>query len=261
MVPSFETLLIECDDGICTLTVNRPKKLNALNAQVLNDLESCFKWIADEDEVRGVILTGAGDRSFVAGADIGRFTELDAESGYRFALRGQQVFSRIEQLKKPVAAAVNGYALGGGCELAMACHLRTASEKARFGQPEVNLGILPGYGGTQRLPRLVGRGRALELILTGDQIDAHRAYEIGLVNVVTDHANLLQETRELLKTVLSKAPLAVALSLEAVRMSDLTLDQGLEFEAVQFGQACGTSDFKEGVAAFLERRKPAFKGS
>lgn len=262
MVPSFETLLTECDEnGLCTVTINRPQKLNALNAQVLDDLESCFTWIEDEEKVRGVILTGAGEKSFVAGADIGRFQELDAESGYRFALRGQQVFNQIEQLKKPVVAAVNGYALGGGCELAMACHLRTAGERARFGQPEVNLGILPGYGGTQRLPRLIGAGRALELILTGEQIDAHRAYEIGLVNVVAADENLLQDTRDLLMTILSKAPHAVALSIEAVRMSDLTLEQGLEFEATQFGQACGTADFKEGVAAFLERREPSFKGS
>jgi enoyl-CoA hydratase len=258
----FETLLCECDDdGICVVTVNRPDKLNALNAQVLDDLESCFEWVADADEVKGVVLTGAGPKSFVAGADISKFTELDAESGYRFALRGQEVFNRIERSRKLVVAAVNGFALGGGCELAMACHLRTASTSARFGQPEVNLGILPGYGGTQRLPKLVGKGRATELILTGDQIDAQRAYEIGLVNLVTEPDSLLEITKELVRKVASKAPIAVALSIEAIRMSDVALDQGMEFEAVQFGQACGTSDFEEGVAAFLERRKPTFEGS
>ena len=262
MSQKFETLLYECDEeGICTVTINRPDKLNALSAQVLDDLESCFAQIAEDDRARGVILTGAGEKSFVAGADIRKFSELDVESGYRFALRGQAVFNQIEQLKKPVIAAVNGYALGGGCELAMACHLRTASENATFGQPEVNLGILPGYGGTQRLPKLVGRGRAMELILTGSQIDARRAFEIGLVNLVTSVDGLMDETRELMRTILSRAPIAVALSIEALRMSDLTIDQGLEFEAIQFGQACGTIDFQEGVAAFLERRKPDFKGN
>ena len=262
MSQTFETLLYECDDdGECTVRINRPEKLNALNAQVIDDLDACFAAIADDDSVRGVILTGSGEKSFVAGADIARFTELDAESGYRFALRGQAVFNRIEQLKKPVIAAVNGYALGGGCELAMACHLRVASDNAMFGQPEVNLGILPGYGGTQRLPRLVGRGRAVELILSGAQIDARRAFEIGLVNLVVEPAELLASAQKMLGTILSKSPIAVGLAIEALRMSDLSIDQGLEFEAVQFGQACGTDDFEEGVAAFLERRKPEFKGN
>jgi enoyl-CoA hydratase len=259
---SFETLLVELDDeGICTVTVNRPDKLNALNDQVLDDLATCFSETGDDDQVRGTILTGAGEKSFVAGADIGRFPELDAESGYQFALRGQAVFNLIEESRKPVIAAVNGYALGGGCELAMACHLRTASENARFGQPEVGLGILPGYGGTQRLPRLVGLGRATELILTGDQIDAHRAYDIGLVNLVTSAEELSTATRDMMRKIISKAPVAVGLSIDALRMSELPLEQGLEFEAVQFGHACGSADFQEGVAAFLERRKPVFKGS
>jgi enoyl-CoA hydratase len=262
MSQNFETLTFECDEeGICQVTINRPDKLNALNAQVLDDLESCFNQIEVDDRVRGVIITGSGEKSFVAGADIRKFKDLDAESGYRFALRGQAVFNQIERLGKPVIAAVNGYALGGGCELAMACHLRTASDNARFGQPEVNLGILPGYGGTQRLPKLVGRGRAMELILTGVQIDANRAFEIGLVNLVTSSDELIDSTSDLLRTILSKAPTAVALSIEALRMSDLDIDQGLEFEAAQFGQACGTNDFQEGVDAFLERRKPEFKGS
>ena len=261
MTENFETLIVSTDDdGICLVTINRPDKLNALNAQVITDLESVFAAIRTDEDVRAVILTGAGEKSFVAGADIRRFTELDSESGYQFARRGQTVFDSIEQQRKPVVAAVNGYALGGGCELAMACHLRMASTNARFGQPEVNLGILPGYGGSQRLPRLVGRGRAMELILTGNQIDAHRAYEIGLANMVCDPDALLAETRNFVRGILEKAPLALGLAIEAVLMSDVPLDQGQEFEAVQFGQACGSADFKEGVNAFLERRKPEFSG-
>lgn len=259
---SFETLLVEVDDeGVATVTVNRPDKLNALNATVMDDLEACFAALGSDSGARGVILTGAGPKSFVAGADIARFTELDAESGHAFALRGQSVFNRIETLGKPVVAAVNGYALGGGCELALACHLRVASENARFGQPEVNLGILPGYGGTQRLPRLVGRGRALEMILTGDAVTAQRAFEIGLVNRVVPADELLATARTLILGILAKAPLAVSMALDAVRMSDMPLDQGQEFEAVLFGQACGTDDFKEGVAAFLEKRQPRFDGN
>ncbi len=259
---TFKTLLYTCDEnGISIVTINRPDKLNALNEQVMDDLSACFTQIAEDDTVRGVILTGAGEKSFVAGADIKQFTQLDAESGYRFALRGQAVFNQIEQLTKPVVAAVNGFALGGGCELAIACHLRIASQNAVFGQPEVNLGILPGYGGTQRLPRLIGRGRAMEMILTGAHIDAARAYDIGLANAVTPASELLERSHELMLDIVSKSPIAVALSIEALRMSDLGIDQGLEFEAVQFGQACGTHDFKEGVAAFLERRKPMFGGN
>jgi enoyl-CoA hydratase len=262
MAPSFETLLLTvAEDGIATVTINRPEKLNALNSQVMDDLDTCFEALESDPNVHGVVLTGSGPKSFVAGADIGRFSELDAESGHAFSLRGQSVFNRIENLGKPVIAAVNGYALGGGCELAMACHLRVASENARFGQPEVNLGILPGYGGTQRLPRLVGRGRAIEMILTGDPITAQRAYEIGLVNRIATADELLSTARELLAGILAKAPLAVRMSLDAVRMSDLALDQGQEYEAVLFGQACATEDFKEGVAAFLERRTARFTGN
>jgi enoyl-CoA hydratase len=262
MENSYETLSVALDDdGIATVTINRPEKLNALNAQVIDDLDACFEAIDSDSDVRGVLLTGAGQKSFVAGADIARFTELDAESGYQFALRGQAVFNRIETVGKPVVAAVNGYALGGGCELAMACHLRIASNNARFGQPEVNLGILPGYGGSQRLPRIVGRGRALELILSGNPITAERAYEIGLVNKVVAPEELLATARSVLNDILSKAPLAIRMALDAVRMSDVPLDQGLEYEAVLFGQACATKDFKEGVAAFLERRPAQFEGN
>lgn len=257
----MDTLLYAVDEsGIAQITINRPDKLNALNLTVMNELEQCFQQARTDDAVKAVIVTGAGDKSFVAGADISQFTRLDALTGHRFALRGQAVFNQIEALPKPVVAAVNGYALGGGCELALACHLRTASETAHFGQPEVNLGIIPGYGGTQRLPRLVGRGVATELILTGDRIDARRAYEIGLVNRVFPAAELLDGTRTLVHTIISRAPVAVGLALEAIRASDLPLREGLRYEAALFGQACATEDFQEGAAAFLERRKATFKG-
>lgn len=258
---AFETLLYAVEDGIALVTINRPDKLNALNAAVLADLDRAFDEARRDDAVRAIILTGAGEKAFVAGADISQFTRLDARSGHRFALAGQAVFDRIEATPKPVVAAVNGFALGGGCELALACHLRTASEHAQFGQPEVNLGIIPGYGGTQRLPRIVGRGLAAELILTGDRIGAQRAYEIGLVNRVFPAGELIEQTKAFVRTIIAKAPIAVGLALEALRASDLPLREGLGFEAALFGQACSTEDFREGAAAFLERRKPVFKGA
>lgn len=257
---TFETLLYEIDEGIAVVTVNRPDKLNALNAQVVQELGQAFHQARTDPAVKGVVLTGAGPKSFVAGADIQQFPDLDALEGHRFALRGQAVFNRIEETPKPVVAAVNGYALGGGCELALACHLRIASENASFGQPEVSLGIVPGYGGTQRLPRLIGRGLATELILTGERIGAQRAYEMGLVNRVVSLDALLETAKELIATIASKAPLAVSMALEALRASDLPLHEGLRHEAALFGQTCATDDFKEGVAAFLERRQAAFTG-
>ncbi|MEM1125910.1 MAG: enoyl-CoA hydratase-related protein [Bacteroidota bacterium] len=258
---AYDTLLYDVDAaGIATITINRPDKLNALNAEVLADLDRAFRQARADTEVVGVVLTGAGEKAFVAGADISQFTALDALQGHRFAVRGQAVFNRIEEMPKPVVAAVNGYALGGGCELAIACHLRVAAETASFAQPEVNLGILPGYGGTQRLPRLVGRGVATELILTGHRIDAERAYQIGLVNEVVPDEAVVEAAKALIQTIASKAPLAVSMSLDALRASDLPLKQGLRYEAALFGQACATEDFKEGATAFLERRKPAFKG-
>lgn len=257
----FQTLLFDVDpEGIATITINRPDKLNALNLAVMNDLESAFEAAASDGSVRGVIVTGAGERSFVAGADIKQFTELDALDGHRFALRGQAIFNLVEEMRKPVVAAVNGFALGGGCELALACHLRIASENAVFGQPEVNLGIIPGYGGTQRLPRIVGRGVAIEMILSGEQVSAQRAFEIGLANRVVPAGELLHEARKVLLSIISKAPRAVEMALEAIRASDLPLRQGLHYEASLFGQACATEDFQEGAAAFLERRKPTFSG-
>lgn len=257
---NLESLTYDVEDGIALLVLNRPDKLNALSRDVLDELEDCFVAIARDDAVKGVILTGAGEKAFAAGADISQFKSMGAMEGHRFALRGQAVFNRIEALPKPVIAAVNGFALGGGCELALACHLRTASESASFGQPEVNLGIIPGYGATQRLPRLVGLGRATEMILTGDRVSARRAHEIGLVNRVFADDALVEGTKELLNGILSKAPAAVGLALEAVLSSDIPLHEGLRHEATLFGQCCATEDFVEGVDAFLERRKPEFKG-
>ena len=258
---SYSTLLIDVDaDGIAIVTINRPSKLNALNADVISELDDWFASAETDASVKGVILTGAGDKSFVAGADIARFKELTGEEGKRFAARGQAVFNRIENLGKPVVAAVNGFALGGGSELALACHIRVASDNAVFGQPEVNLGIIPGYGGTQRLPRLVGKGIATELILTGVMISASRAHEIGLVNHVFAPEELLAGAKKLVSKIMAKAPVAVALSLEGISYSDLPLAEGLAKEAELFGKACETKDFQEGVDAFLQKRKAEFKG-
>jgi len=260
-IDTLETLRLETDEeGICVITIDRPDKLNAINRQVLDDLKAAFQRVADDDTIAGVILTGSGDRAFAAGADIKQFSDLTPLEGQRFARYGQAVFSAIEGSSKPVVAAVNGFALGGGCELALACHLRVASENAQFGQPEVNLGLIPGYGGTQRLPRLVGRGRAIELILTGDRVSAQRAYEIGLVNRVATADGLLGTARALLRTIITKAPVAVALSLQAISAAELPQSQGMDAEAALFGQACSTEDFREGVTAFLDKRSASFQG-
>ena len=257
---AFDTLLYSVDDRVATITINRPESLNALTAVVLDELARAFDDAERDPSVAGVVLTGAGPKSFVAGADIKQFSALDGQSGFRFALAGQAVFNRIESLAKPVVAAVNGFALGGGCELALACHLRIASETASFGQPEVSLGIIPGYGGTQRLPRIVGHGIALELMLTGERIDAQRAYEIGLANKVVPASSLLDDARTMVRLIGSKAPLAVAYVLEASRAAQLPLSEGLRQEAALFGHACATQDFKEGVEAFLGRRPARFSG-
>lgn len=247
-------------DGILTLTLNRPDKLNALSVELMDALDEAISRAEKDETVKAVVLTGAGEKAFVAGADIGQFTQLDAATGERFALRGQQVFGRLEAMEKVVVAAVNGFALGGGCELALACHLRVASENAIFGQPEVNLGILPGYGGTQRLPRLVGRGIALEMILTGDRVTAQRAYEIGLANGVVPAGQAVEAAKAMAKKIAAKAPVAVALSLRAVYAADQPQAQGLQHEAALFGQACATEDLKEGASAFLEKRAPQWQG-
>jgi enoyl-CoA hydratase len=255
------TLLFELTDGIARITVNRPDKLNALNAIVIAELGDAVTRIETDSAVRGVILTGAGPKAFVAGADIAELTDQGATGGRSRAVAGQQVFRRLERCGKPVIAAVNGFALGGGCELAMACHLRVASEQAQFGQPEVKLGIAPGYGGTVRLPRLVGKGRALELLLTGDIIDAQEALRIGLVNRVVPADRLLPEAEAVLRSILANGPLAIRACLEAVDNGlEMTVDQALLFEANYFGLLSATEDMREGTRAFVEKRKPSFKG-
>jgi enoyl-CoA hydratase len=257
----YETLLFEPRDGVAFITINRPDKLNTLNDRVIEELSDVAGRLATEPELRGAILTGAGSKAFAAGADIGDLARQGPFDGKARALRGQAALRRLETCGKPVLAAVNGFALGGGCELAMACHLRLASENAKFGQPEVKLGIAPGYGGTQRLPRLVGKGIALHLILTGEMIDAHEAYRIGLVNKVVPAAELAAESEKLLRGILAMAPLAVRLCLEAVDQGcEMTLDEGLLLEANHFGLLAATNDMKEGTQAFLEKRPPRFEG-
>jgi enoyl-CoA hydratase len=256
----FFTLLLNVADGIARVTVNRPDKLNALNATVIGELGDAIAAIEAEPEIRGVILTGAGAKAFVAGADIGELAEQGQIDGQARAARGQAVFRRWERCGKPVIAAVNGFALGGGCELAMACHLRVASETARFGQPEVKLGISPGYGATVRLPRLVGRGRALELLLTGAMIDALEALRIGLVNRVVPADRLLADSEQLLRAILENGPAALRACLEAVDAGlDASVDGALQLEAAYFGLLSGTDEMRERTKAFLEKRKPNFQ--
>ena len=254
----YETLLLEVDEsGICTLTINRPDKLNALNNQVLEELDKAIDAIKENYRVKSLVITGAGEKAFVAGADIKELSALDTASGEKVSKKGQRIFQKIEELTIPVVAAVNGYALGGGCELAMACHLRIAFEKAAFGLPEVSLGLIPGYGGTQRLTQLVGRGKALEMIMTGRQVKADEAYEIGLVNQVTEHS-AIDEAKSMLSKIMKQGPLAIKNALQAVK--EAGSGQGFESEARLFGELCGTADFREGTSAFLEKRKPNFSG-
>lgn len=256
----FQTIRAETDaDGVLTITLDRPDALNALSQQLVAELSKALR-LARQDNVRGVVITGAGEKAFAAGADISEFAGMEALDAHRFAARGQAVFTSIENTPKPVVAAVNGYALGGGCELAMACHLRVASETAQFGQPEVQLGLIAGYGGTQRLPRLVGRGIAAEMLLTSERISAQRAYEVGLVNKVVPAEDLMEAARSYVLTIATKAPVAVAMTLQALRAAELPMPQGLQQEAALFAQCAATEDFAEGVMAFLERQTPEFQG-
>jgi enoyl-CoA hydratase len=259
----FDNLLYDLDaaTGILTLTVNRPTKLNALNAATIADLGKAIGHARQDAAVRGILLTGSGEKAFVAGADIAELAQLSGPEAQEAAARGQAVFRRFETSPKPVVAAVNGFALGGGCELAMACHIRVAAENARFGQPEVNLGLLPGYGGTQRLVQLVGKGKALELLLTADQVKADEALRLGLANHVVPQTELLTFCRNLLLKILTKAPIALGLTIDCVNTYfDQGGEAGYEAEATAFGQAFGTRDFKEGTAAFLEKRPAVFTG-
>jgi enoyl-CoA hydratase len=260
-LPTFETLLYEKKDAIAYVTVNRPKVLNALSQRTWEDLRKAFEDAGEDPGIRGVILTGAGDKAFIAGADIGELSHVTAVEAEKSSSYGQAVLDLIENLGKPVIAAVNGFALGGGCETAMACTIRLASEKAKFGQPEVALGIIPGGGGTQRLPRLVGKGRALQLILSGEMISAQEAYRIGLVNEVVPAAELVTRAEAILKKIFSNAPLAVKYSLEAVNKgSQTSQSEGQTLEASLFGLCAGTDDKKEGTQAFLAKRAPQFAG-
>ena len=257
----YENLLYSVENAVALVTVNRPEKLNALNRQTIAELEDCFAEIEWDEKIRAVIVTGAGEKAFVAGADINELAALTPLEAQAHAARGQRLFIRVERLPKPIIAAINGYALGGGLELAMACSLRLASENARLGQPEVKLGILPGYGGTQRLPRLVSKGAALAILLSGDPISAAEAYRIGLVQQVVAQAELIPTARQWAAKFLANAPLALALCLDAVNCGlEMPLDEAMVFEAGQFGLSCATEDMKEGTRAFVEKRKAAFRG-
>jgi len=258
---TLENILVERDGATATITINRPKVLNALSTQTIDELRRAVLALKYDDGVRVVILTGAGDKSFVAGADINELAAQTPTSGRELSLRGQHVFDLIENLGKPVIAAINGYALGGGCELALACTIRIAADTARLGQPEINLGIIPGYGGSQRLTRLIGRGPALEMLLTGDQISAADAHRLGLVNRVVTGANLMGEARKLAHSLASKAPVAVRYILDAVNKGmQMPLPDAQLFEATLFGLVAATEDMREGTRAFLEKRKPEFRG-
>jgi enoyl-CoA hydratase len=257
---NYMNLSAEVKEDIVVLTINRPDKLNALNGETLAELKSFFLQVKDDPDVSVVIVTGAGEKAFIAGADIVELSKQDGLSGKEFSARGQEVFNLIENLGKPVIAAINGFALGGGCELALACHIRIASEHAKIGQPEVNLGIIPGYGGTQRLAKLVGTGKANELILTGDMIDAEEAKQMGLVNQVYQHDEFLAKAWEMAEKISKKGSIAVKLAIEAInRSNELSMNEGQAFEAALFGLCCSSEDFKEGTTAFLEKRKPNFK--
>jgi enoyl-CoA hydratase len=258
---TFENLLIAKRDALAVVTVNRPDKRNALDDRTMAELDAAFADLADDETVRGVLLTGAGEKAFVAGADIGELATESPVAGKDRSLRGQKVLDRIENLGKPVVAAINGFALGGGCELALACHLRVASENARLGTPEVKLGIMCGYGGTQRLARLVGKGRALELLLTGEMIDAHEALRIGLVNRVVPEEKLLEEAEGILRKMIANGPISLRFTLEAVSSGlEMPLREAQVLEATLFGLICTTDDMKEGTKAFLEKRPAKFQG-
>jgi enoyl-CoA hydratase len=258
---NYETLLCETKDQVARITLNRPQVLNALNTQVFNELETVFSALAADPTVRVILLTGAGEKAFAAGADIKELAATDAAAGEAKARRGQGVFRLIETCGKPVIACINGFALGGGCELAMACTIRLASEAARLGQPEVKLGLIPGYGGTQRLPRLVGQPMALKLLLTGDMINAAEALRIGLVDEVLPADKLMERAEALARTIVTMAPLAIAACLEAVRDgSEIGLEEAIDMEAKIFGRLCGTADKEEGTKAFLEKRPAVWTG-
>jgi len=256
----YKYLIVEIIDGVMVITINREDKLNALNFALVEELKQAVQEIYTNPAVKGAVITGKGEKAFAAGADIAEFTALDQEKAYKMSKEGHAVFNSIEQCPKPVIAAVNGFALGGGCELAMACHIRIAGEPAKFGQPEVNLGIIPGYGGTQRLTQLIGKGRAFELLMTGKIINGSEAYRMGLVNILGHNETLVVDAMELIGTIAGKAPAAIAKVIECVNACFQHDVDGFEKESVEFAACTATVDFKEGATAFLEKRKPKFKG-
>ena len=257
----FTHILVEQTEAVSVVTVNRPTVLNALNAATIGELDRCVEALDADASTRAIVLTGAGERAFIAGADISELSEMTPVTARELARRGQALCDRIERSRKPVIAAINGFALGGGCEMAMACTFRFAADTARLGQPEINLGLLPGYGGTQRLPRLIGPGRALEMLLSGDMVDAQEAWRLGLVNRVVPSAQLLDEARAMAATLAEKPPVAVAYILDAVRSGmQMSLSEACDLEATLFGLVSATEDMREGTSAFLEKRRAEFKG-
>lgn len=256
----YTCLATDIKEGILTITINRPDKLNALNKTVFDELDTIMDTVYKDAAIKSVIITGAGSKAFVAGADISEFNDLNKEQSMNLAKRGQDVFFKIENCPKPVVAAVNGFALGGGCELAMACHFRVAADNAKFGQPEVNLGLIPGYGGTQRLTQLIGKGRSIELLISGNMIDANTALQYGLVNYVVPATELIDKVRSILTVINSKAPIAIAHCIEAVNAVFDEKKDGFVTEIRLFGEAFATEDMKEGTRAFLEKRKAEFRG-
>lgn len=257
---TYTHLLYNVENSICTITVNRPDKLNALNKETIAEVGLAFAAAQNDAQVRGIILTGAGTKAFIAGADISEFSSFNLEQGMALSKHGHDVFNSVEHCSKPVMAAVNGFALGGGCELAMACHMRVAAENAKFGQPEVKLGLIPGYGGTQRLPQLIGKAKAMELLMTADVIDANEAHRLGLVNYVVPAEQLLDKCKEILAKILAQAPVAVSEIVRSVNAHYAKNENGYEVEIARFGACFTTDDFKEGTEAFLGKRKAEFKG-
>lgn len=258
---AYENLLLDVQDGVALVTVNRPKVLNALNAQTLREMASCFDSVRDDPNAKALVITGAGEKAFIAGADINELAQMKALEAKDVAFFGQQVFARLERMGKPTIAMINGFALGGGCELSLACTLRTAAKTARLGLPEVSLGIIPGYGGTQRLARIAGPGVAREWILTGDMISAEEAWRVGVINRLFEPAELREGTFKLVHTILSRGPLAVRLAIETInRGLNMSQQEGEIIETDMFGLASTTEDMREGMQAFLEKRKPSFRG-
>ena len=258
----FNNLELGLNEGILTITINRPEKMNALNVATVEEIRTAIQRVYDDTEIQGVIITGSGEKAFVAGADIKEIAELNEVNARKFAESGQEVFALIENCHKPVIAAVNGFALGGGCELAMACHLRVVTKNAKFGQPEVNLGVIPGYGGTQRLTQLIGKSKALELMMTGEMINADEAEDLRLVNyVVHSKEELKEKSEELIRKITAKAPLAIGMVIDCVNAVYRPEENGYQTEANNFASCCKSEDFREGTSAFIEKRKPEFKGA